>query len=143
MVLPSQADGNVGMTPFGAEHSTMFTPLELLGAAKSELAGTATLIVCPLENGVFAVNGLWGWAALEMMVPSAGPTAPAVTTRPRAASAPTTSPTPVSCRTSHDLLWRVHHRPGGVMLVLLHTRCTRSLLSRSCRFCARSQASPK
>src|SRR5580700_7456977 len=50
-VLPSQAEGSVGTTPLGAEHSTMLTPLLLLGAAKAELAGTTTLMFWPLSKG--------------------------------------------------------------------------------------------
>ena len=39
MVLPSHAVGCVGMTPFGAAHSTTWIAVLLSGAAKAEFAG--------------------------------------------------------------------------------------------------------
>jgi hypothetical protein len=60
MVRPSHAVVFVGMTPFGAEHSTMSLALVASVPAKTWLAGTTTLMVWPLSNGWPAAKGATG-----------------------------------------------------------------------------------
>ena len=143
IVRPSQAVVWVGITPLGAEHSTILTPRVLLGAAKTELAGITTLMFWPLENGMPAVNGLCGCAAVETMEPLVGPVAPAPAPRPKVTTAATRSPIPDSCSSVQYQRCRRLRWPADLRDNLLINGCTRSFLSCSYAFLVRPLASPK
>src|SRR5271154_6827450 len=106
MVLPSHSRGSVGGTPSGAAHSTMFTD-EV--ATNRLLAGMTTLICCPLENGVPAVNGAMGTVASRTVEPCVGSAALEMVMAPSAAPAVTS--TPAAPATSRFLVLDIQYVP--------------------------------